>query len=266
VPEMVTEYILDIFNYFRAAERTRAPTPYMHNQLDINSRMRAILVDWLVEVHVKFNLSTSTLYLCVFILDSYCSQNAVHRSKLQLVGVTALLVACKYEEVYPPEIKDCVFITDNAYTGEQVVEMEQTLLRLLEYNISAPTAFHFLVRFLRVAGIHATSHPLCRTTCRARYYLERCLQEHSMLAFKPSLRAATAVYLALRQEKTSPWTEELARCTEYTEAMLQPCARYMCEHLNHSPVTASRRPLDAVRKKFSSGHYQHISVERTPSI
>ena len=78
---------------------------YMHNQNDITPRMRGILVDWLVEVHLKFRLEPSTLYLCVHLIDLYCTSNPVRRSRLQLVGITALFIAAKYEEIYPPEVR-----------------------------------------------------------------------------------------------------------------------------------------------------------------
>lgn len=76
----------------------------MHTQIDINCKMRAILIDWIVEVHLKFKLADPTLYLTCHIIDRFCMQENVHRSKLQLVGVTALLIACKYEEIFPTEV------------------------------------------------------------------------------------------------------------------------------------------------------------------
>jgi cyclin B len=103
------------------------------------------------------------------------------------VGVTALFIACKYEEIYPPEVKDCVYITDHAYTREEVLEMEMKMLRFFEYNISVPTCYQFLVRFLRIAGYNTSS----RVAYRASYFSERCLQEHEMLSYKPSLIAVS---------------------------------------------------------------------------
>ena len=85
---------------------------YMSSQPYINERMRTILVDWLVEVHLKFKMVPETLYLTVHIIDRFLEDNRVRRSKLQLVGVAALLVASKYEEIYPPELRDLVYITD----------------------------------------------------------------------------------------------------------------------------------------------------------
>lgn len=163
----------------------------MDRQDDINAKMRAILVDWLVEVHMKFRLVPETLYLCVQIIDRYCALADVARSRLQLVGVTALFLACKHEEIYPPEVRDCVYITDRAYDRQQVLDMEQTLLRALDWKISLPTAYPFLDRFLDLAkASEMTRHA-------ASYYLERTLQEHDLLEYRPSLVCASAVILAL---------------------------------------------------------------------
>lgn len=83
--------------------------------------MRAILIDWLVEVHLKFKLVPETLYLTVNLIDRYLEKEQVNRQKLQLVGVTSMMIASKYEEIYPPIIKDFVYITDNAYTKEEIL-------------------------------------------------------------------------------------------------------------------------------------------------
>jgi cyclin B len=163
----------------------------MENQGEITPAMRAILIDWLVEVHMKFRLSPATLYLCINIIDRYCSRTPVQRRKLQLVGVTALLVACKYEEIYPPEVRDCVYITDRTYTRQEVLDMEQDIVRHLEFKFTVPTAYPFLIRFLRIT--RATE----LTKLAANYYMERSLQEYQFFKFRPSLVAATAVCLAL---------------------------------------------------------------------
>ena len=88
----------------------------MANQKEINDKMRAILVDWLIEVHSKFKLQKETLFLTINIIDRFLEKTIVSKSRLQLVGVTALLIASKYEEIYPPEVKDFVYITDRAYS------------------------------------------------------------------------------------------------------------------------------------------------------
>lgn len=94
----------------------------MERQEDINEKMRAILIDWLIEVHLKFKLVPESLFLTVNLIDRYLEKETVNRQKLQLVGVTAMLIACKYEEIYPPIVKDFVYITDNAYTKEEILQ------------------------------------------------------------------------------------------------------------------------------------------------
>jgi G2/mitotic-specific cyclin-B, other len=95
---------------------------YMTAQTDINEKMRAILVDWLIEVHHKFKLLPETLFLTINLIDRYLEKQAIVRTKLQLVGVTAMLIASKYEEIYAPEVRDFVYITDKAYSKEEILQ------------------------------------------------------------------------------------------------------------------------------------------------
>jgi cyclin B len=163
----------------------------MDAQPELNSMMRSILVDWIIEVHMKFRLLPETLYLCINIIDRYLSHVEVPRKRLQLVGVTALLVACKYEEIYPPEVKDCVYITDRAYTRQDVLDMEAHIVKTLEFRMTVPTGYPFLQRFLHVSKATRVMRNL------ANFYMERMLQEYSTLNYRPSLVAAAAVSLAM---------------------------------------------------------------------
>lgn len=108
---------------------------YMRKQQDINESMRAILVDWLIDVHLKFKLLPETLFLTVNLIDRYLSLKPMARGKLQLLGVAALLISTKYEEIYPPTCKDMVYITDNAYSKEDILAMESNVLIALDFNI-----------------------------------------------------------------------------------------------------------------------------------
>jgi len=120
-PLCATEYVHDMYSLFREKEPTTSVRPvFMESQPHINERMRSILVDWLVEVHLKFKLVPETLYLTVNLIDRYLERDEVSRPKLQLVGVTSLLIASKYEEIYPPELRDLVYICDRAYTRNDV--------------------------------------------------------------------------------------------------------------------------------------------------
>lgn len=85
------------------------PRDYIESQPEINERSRAILVNWLIEVNTKFNLSLETLYLTINIIDRFLSVKSIPRSgELQLVGISAMLMASKYEEIWAPEV--CIYI------------------------------------------------------------------------------------------------------------------------------------------------------------
>ena len=152
--------------------------------------MRAILIDWLVGVQMKFRLQPETLYLCVNIIDRYLSRAHLRRRRLQLLGITALFVACKYEEIYPLEVKDCVYVTDRAYNRQEVLDMECDIVMVLGFKMTVPTAYPFLQRFL-----HVTNAPKMIRNL-ASFYTERMLQEYCMLNFRASLVASAAVCLA----------------------------------------------------------------------
>jgi len=242
------------------------PGKYIDRQVDINSKMRAILVDWLVEVHMKFRLVPETLYLCINIIDRYCALKSVTRSRLQLVGVTALLVACKYEEIYPPEVRDCVYITDRAYLREQVLNMEQDILKTLNWKLTVPTAYPFLLRFIQI--VNATE----LQAHAANYYMERTLQEHELLMYPPSLVCAAAVVLSLnnadiyRAEKIKNPTlpgipTVLLEYTDFSQGMLLKCAEEIARYVAEEPITASRRQLIAVKKKFENKKYGQVSSD-----
>lgn len=243
--------------------------PYMKNQKDINQKMRSILIDWLVEVHNKFKLQPQTLWLCVNILDRYLEQVQTMRSKLQLVGVTALLIACKYEEIYPPEVKDCVYITDYAYDRAEVLSMETAILSKLEYKISIPTGYHFLIRYLN--AIQASE----RTRNIASYYAERNLQESDMLLVRPHKFAAAALYAALKQQndqypsvlgRAQVWTKVLQEESGLYEKDLKECSRIILKHVGEEPETASKRRLVATKKKYAADKYNNISGLALPTV
>jgi G2/mitotic-specific cyclin-B, other len=240
----------------------------MTKQKDINQKMRSILIDWLIEIHNKFKLHNQTLWLTVNILDRYLEQVQILRNKLQLVGISALLIASKFEEIYPPEVKDCVYITDNAYNRKEILDMETTILTKLEYKITVPTGYHFLTRYLNC--IQASE----RTRNLAFYYAERNLQESDMLCVLPHKFAAAAVYASLMQQNeniprlkgTPVWSRILQEESGLAETDLKPCARNIISHVREESETASKRRLVATKKKYSTGAFIGISTLPLPRI
>jgi cyclin A len=142
------QYASDIYTYLRSMEveaRRQSAADYIEAvQVDVTANMRAILVDWLVEVADEYKLVADTLYLAVSYLDRYLSAHPLRRNRLQLLGVGAMLIAAKYEEISPPHVEDFCYITDNTYTRQEVVKMESDILKLLEFEMGNPTIKTFL--------------------------------------------------------------------------------------------------------------------------
>ncbi|XP_010543802.1 PREDICTED: cyclin-B1-2 isoform X2 [Tarenaya hassleriana] len=209
------EYVEDMYKFYKEVENESRPQMYIHTQAEINEKMRSILVDWLVEVHFKFELSPETLYLTINITDRFLSAKTVPRRELQLVGIAALLMASKYEEIWPPQVNDLVYVTDNAYSSEQILVMEKTILGTLGWYLTVPTQYVFLARFIKAA----ISDPEMENMV---YFLaELGMMNYDTLMFCPSVLAASAVYAARCSLNRSPaWTETLKFHTGYSESQL----------------------------------------------
>ncbi|OVA19560.1 Cyclin [Macleaya cordata] len=222
-PLAVVDYIEDIYSYYKKTENSSCVSPnYMVQQSDINEKMRAILVDWLIEVHYKFELMDETLFLMVNIIDRFLARRTVERKKLQLVGVTAMLLACKYEEVSVPVVEDLILISDKAYTRKEVLDMEKLIVNTLQFNMSVPTPYVFMRRFLKAAQSDKKLELL------SFFMVELCLVEYEMLRFRPSLLAAAAIYTAqCTLNRTKHWSKTSEWHTNYSEDQLQDCSRLM---------------------------------------
>ena len=135
------EYQDDVIQYLRSVDTKHTPKyQYMIKQPDITYPMRAILVDWLVEVGEEYKLQQETIYLAVNYIDRFLSYMSVQRAKLQLVGTACMFIAAKYEEIYPPEVGEFVYITDDTYTKKQVLRMEHLVLKVLNFDLAIPSA------------------------------------------------------------------------------------------------------------------------------
>ncbi|XP_010935270.1 cyclin-B2-2 isoform X1 [Elaeis guineensis] len=243
-PLAVVEYVEEIYDFYRQTEDFGCVCPnYMSNQFDINERMRAILIDWLIEVHYKFELMDETLFLTVNIIDRFLARQTVVRKKLQLVGVTAMLLACKYEEVCVPVVEDLILISDRAYTRQEVLEMERLIVNTLQFSMSAPTPYVFMRRFLKAAESDKKQEFL------SFFIIELCLVEYRMLKYCPSLLAAAAVYTAQCTLKGfKHWSRACEQHTNYSEDQLLECSKMMVEF--HQK--AGHGKLTGVYRKYST--------------
>lgn len=248
----VIAYQRNILEYFRESEKKHRPKPhYMRRQADINYSMRTILVDWLVEVSEEYNLDTETLYLSVSYIDRFLSHMSVVRSKLQLVGTAAMYIASKYEEIYPPEVAEFVFITDDTYSKAQVLRMEQIILKILAFDLCTPTAYVFINTYAVLADVPE------KIKCLAQYISELSLLEADpYLRFCPSLISAASLGLARYTVKTSIWSTQLEEITTYRLEDLREVLLY----LNKSHQAAATLAQQAIQEKYKLEKLRRVSI------
>ncbi|CAK7326049.1 unnamed protein product [Dovyalis caffra] len=193
-----------------------------------------------------------TLYLMVTLLDRFLSQVKIKKNELQLVGLTALFLASKYEDFWHPRIKDLISISAESYTRGQMLVMEKLFLKKLKFRLNEPTPYVFMLRFLkasqsdlkplwlcfgkeeavrllRLDSGHSTPDDLRFLADKlehlAFYLIELCLVEYKALKFKPSMLCASAIYVARSTLQIAPaWTPLLARHAHFQVSQIRDCA------------------------------------------
>ncbi|KAM4038972.1 G2/mitotic-specific cyclin-B2-like [Anomaloglossus baeobatrachus] len=251
-PQWCSEYVMDIYNYLKQLELKQPIKERYLEGKEVNERMRAVLVDWLVQVHSRFQLLQETLYMGIAIMDRYLQVQPISRGKLQLVGVTALLLASKYEEMYSPEVSDFVYITDNAYTTSQVREMEVLMLRELNFDLGRPLPLHFLRRASKSCSADAERHTL------SKYLMELSLIDYEMVHFRPSEIASAALCLAQKVLDQGSWGATQHHYTGYHEEDLSHVMKHMAK--NVTKVNKNMTKHVAVRNKYASSKLMKIST------
>lgn len=263
-PQLVVEYVQDIYNYLRHVEKVQSiKSEYLSGQNEILPKMRSVLVDWLIGVHLQFHLLQETLYTTVAIIDRFLQveigKGTVSRSKLQLVGVAAMLVAAKYEEIYAPEVKDFVYITDRAYTEREILKMEVKILSVLNFDLGRPLPLHFLRRASKAGGVESVTHTL------AKYIMELSLGSYAMVSTSPSMLASSALALSMRLLETpstlsSVWSPTLEHYTKYDIASMMPTIRTLAVLLHNAPTNK----LATVYQKYSNKKF--LKIARIPAL
>merc|ERR1712029_619518 len=193
-PQLCVEYASSIYAYLREVEEGLSIRKEFLSGGYVNGKMRAVLVDWLIEVHSQFKLLQETLYMTVYIIDKFLQTegHTIRRNKLQLLGVTCMFTASKVEEMYAPEINDFVYITDNAFSAAEIRQMEIKVLSTLNFNVGRPLPLHFLRRNSKAGDVDILQHTL------AKYLVEICQIEYDMAHIPPSLLSAAALCLSLQ--------------------------------------------------------------------
>jgi cyclin A len=277
-PEYVPEYGEEIIQHLLLRERG-APrcTDYLDTlQTEITERMRMILVDWLIDVHIKFHLHPETYFLAVDIVDRYLSRVPASRAQLQLVGITSMLIAAKHEEIWPPEVRECVYISANTYSADEVLHMERSIATVLRFRFTVPTPYPMACRLLDLIDAPSVHRSL------TFLFLDCAAHDYSLTGYFPSHLAYASVLLATM---TAAWnsirlceeTEEASFCSSrhWDDKMVSlshgttfpevaPIAEKLLESTKSLCCSSSR--LQAVRRKYLSSKYHAVASLQLPSF
>ncbi|KAF4954903.1 hypothetical protein FSARC_11996 [Fusarium sarcochroum] len=248
-PLMVAEYANEIFEYLRDLECKSIPNPqYMSHQDDLEWKTRGILVDWLIEVHTRFHLLPETLFLAVNVIDRFLSEKVVQLDRLQLVGITAMFIASKYEEVLSPHVENFKRIADDGFSEAEILSAERFVLSTLNYDLSYPNPMNFLRRVSKADNYDIQSRTI------GKYLMEISLLDHRFMAYRPSHVAAGAMYLARLMLDRGEWDATLSWYAGYSEDEIEPVVHLMVDYLARPVVH------EAFFKKYASKKFLKASI------
>ncbi|CAL5195130.1 unnamed protein product [Lathyrus oleraceus] len=264
-----------IYKYLHTMERDENKRPlgnYIGTvQKRMTNDMREILIDWLVEVTEEFKLISDTLYIGVSCIDRFLSVHPLDKNYLQLLGITAILIASKQADICcPPEERLC-FMTDNTYNVSEVIQMEKDVLACLNSDLCYPTSRNFLRILIGIFHSHTNTlrctKPFDYLVSKkydqqmeflACYLLELCLLSSKCIKFLPSIAAASAIFLSrfILEPKDHPWQNQELECRSgYKASDLQECV--LAIHEVHSNI--SKWPVQAVREKYMKSKFMSMA-------
>merc|ERR1712243_240287 len=257
-PQLCAEYTQDVYSYLRKLEPSSAVRAGHLLGCSINDKMRAVLVDWLVGVQVQFKLLQETLFSTISIVDRFLAVEgrSVTRSKLQLVGVAAMFLASKVEEVFAPACSDFVYITDHADTEDAIKQMEMKILQTLKFSLFEPLSIHFLRRFSKAGDVDVLQHSL------AKFAIELALVEYDLVPVPGSKLAASALCLSLmllepKEKEATVWSKTLKFYSGYSKEDLTPTVSRLAQTISASFLKSSK--MEAIRSKYRGVKFMKVA-------
>ncbi|TYZ57058.1 hypothetical protein PybrP1_010710 [[Pythium] brassicae (nom. inval.)] len=248
----------ELDTYYRKHEEKYLPeSTYIGSyQTDINEKMRTILVDWLVEVGEEYDLDSQTFHKAVNLVDRCLTKFKINRKQFQLLGCACMMIAAKFEEVYGPNVEEFVYISDQTYTAEEMLEMESKVLQALEYRIASTTCYGFIRRYTAAGCLNEKQSAL------VMYLSDFALLHYRLLKYRPSQIAASAVYLArVMTGEKEPWTPTLHHYSKYNPWDLQSCVLELCRlhKVENAVVGTQREKAKAVSEKYLAEKFHSAS-------
>ena len=256
------EYINVIYyNLLKEEEKGIKPMPdytYMSRQNEINDKMRSILVDWIIDVHFKFGFTDETLFMTVSIIDRYLSICQITRTNFQLLGITALMIACKHEEIDLPKIDDFIYITDNAYVKDEVVKMEEDVLSKLNFAFLYPSP----IKFFEYLSLHFKFEK--KHHMMGKYLMESFLLDVKNAKYKPSIISCACAYIVMKFFKMPNYHDSYNKkfyvldetVEKYSEHNIKECAKDICLLVDN----INKTKYQACSKKYSKPEQEKVSI------
>jgi len=229
---------------------------FMVAQKEINSKMRSILIDWLIDVHFKFGFTDETLFLTVSIIDRYISFSQITRANFQLLGITALMIACKHEEIDLPKMDDFIYITDHAYVKNEMIKMEYDVLNKLNFSFLYPSP----IKFFEYLSLHFNFDK--KMHMMGKYLMESFLLDIKNFKYKPSIIACACAYIVMKFFKLKNYYEAYDKKFynlkegEYTEGNVKECAKEICLLVDN----INKTNFQACLKKYSKTEQEKVAI------
>ncbi|TRM64774.1 cyclin-like protein [Schizophyllum amplum] len=242
---MVSEYASEIFEYMSELEEELMPVAdYMDGQNEITWAMRQTLIDWLLQVHLRYHLMPETLWIATNLIDRFLSKRVVSMVKLQLVGITAMFIAAKYEEILAPSVDEFVFMTEKGYKKEEILKGERIVLQTLDFKVS-----HYCSPYSWMRRISRADDYDIQTRTLSKFLIEITLLDHRFVRVKPSLIAAVGMYCA-RKMLGGDWNEAFVYHSGYTEDYLVPGHNMLVDKMKEAGFTRTYLYKKYGHKKF----------------
>ena len=212
--------------------------------------MRAILVDWLIDVHFKFDMRKKTLFNCIYIIDAFLSKNFLNRKYLQLLGMTALLISCKETEIMYPSLNSFLALSDYSYSLEELTNMERHVMKILDFDILAPTAEEF----------YEINAEYFKFTEKQRffgeYFLDASLIDYHLLKYKQSTIAVACGYIVLKYFNLNGFNLIVNNTNPgVNQNEVKDCAIHLCFLIKN----LSESSLEATKNKYMSYKYMNVA-------
>ena len=265
-PQIPKDYLNIIYhNLLSEEDRGTIPNPDYQkiiSQKEINEHMRSILIDWLIDVHYKFGFTDETLYMTVLIIDRYISYKPIQKAKFQLLGITALLLSCKHEEIVLPKIEDFIYITDNAYKKTDVFDMENDILDVLNFSLLFPSP----IKFYEYLALKFNFDK--KKFLTGKYLMESFMVDLKYVKYRASVIAAACVYIVMKYYKMENYKDvynkkyynlnenDINNKNFRTEVNVKDCAKDICIFVDN----INKSNFFSCKNKYASDENEKVSL------